>query len=150
MLAQKIRANRCIFSISVAIMLVLVISGCEKLTIKRLYTGDFMFTSIITDTDYSTGPTSVHSDTITTSGTIEYVRDKVILIKVGEEQFVVTADGDGNLVLYNDPDHYDPHGNQNLTGQFENKNSLSFVYNKTYSFSGHHSFSKRIVTGIRQ
>ena len=126
-----------------------VFISCEKSNIKNHYTGNFNFITINTDSSYSGGPHFICCDTISTSGSIEYAADNILLIKVGGEQYAVNVDSDGNLTLYSTESYY-PHGSDDLIGRFENYDKLSFVYNTSYSFMGHSSSSKRSVVGARQ
>jgi hypothetical protein len=149
MSTQQVISKSFLTRISILIFLFLVLNSCEKYNIKRHYTGNFNFITINTDTFYDGGPYMISCDTISISGSIEYVDDYVLLIKVGNEQYAVNVDSEGNMTLY-DTESNDPHGHQSLTGSFKNHNELSFEYYESYSFMGQDSDSERKVTGTRQ
>lgn len=127
------------------LLVIVLLTGCQKQKIKNHYTGDFTFTAIIRESSPNSSSTI---DTVVADGKIKWLKACNINITFSQYRYNVTVNKDDRFTFTDSITNQDPRNSETLKGEFLNDDEVEFTYYWSHAYMG--LFTKQIaVKGIR-
>jgi hypothetical protein len=116
------------------LLVIVLLTGCQKQKVKNHYTGDFHFTAIIHVSQDYNNPNPNVDDTIVADGQIKWLKACNINISFSQYSYNVTVEKDNSFSFTDSITNPDSRNTETLKGKFLNEDELEFTYYYTHAY----------------